>query len=613
MFRRLAIAVCCTGAALVCAGAAAAAPAPPTKPLGGAAPATAPAPSTATILSQLAGGTVRASRADRNRRRALIAQLAARYPRLTDGQRTQAAPYLTRPTDGASDPGGHGYTVPEAPGSPSCTAHYCVHWVAASTDAPSLTDGNGNGIPDYVERVGAVAETSYSVENGTLGWRVPKSDGTAGGGAADHTDIYLAQLGGTGVYGYTSPDPGQRGNSLSSYLVIDNDFASGEYPNYASPELPLDVTLAHEYNHVIHFTYDALEDTWMFEATAVWMEDQVFTNINDYLQYLPGWVQLTTQPLTQFNGTNPSDRRNLKVYGSAVWTHWISSRFGPDVVRNSWDGSVQAKSFAPNAFGDAIKRAGGKGFSDEFGRFSAATAEWQAQNSGFPEGGSYPDVARIGSLSVDGVGGTARLDHTAYGLINLTGAGTKKLKLSVFTPKGTAGAIALVGRTGPPVGGTQVTALRELPSGGAGSVTLDNPAQFARVTAVLVNADIKNSGFDRTTGDWKFTKNAQAFSVFATTDFKAPKIKSVSANGKRVTVTFSEPVVGVTKSTLRLIGPNGRAVSASVSFKTGARTAKLTATRALAAGGHYRVRATTAVTDVALNKLSPLLRAFAAR
>jgi hypothetical protein len=468
-------------------------------------------------------------------------------------------------------------------------------------------------MPDYVERVGAVAETAYSVENGTLGWRVPKSDGIAGGGAADHTDIYLAQLGGTGVYGYTSPDPGQRGNSLSSYLVIDNDFAPGEYPNYASPELPLDVTLAHEYNHILHFTYDALEDTWMFEATGVWMEDQVFTDINDYLQYLPGWVQLTTQPITQFNGTNPSDRRNLKVYGSAVWTHWLKSRFGPDVVRSAWEGSVQAKSFAPDAYGAAIKRAGGKDFSDEFGRFSAATAEWQAQNSGFPEGASYPDVARIGSLAVDGAGGTARLDHTAYGLINLTGVSASKLKLSAFTPRGTAGAIALVGRTGPAVGGTQVTALRELPRGGSGSVTLDNPAQYARVTAVLVNADVKNTGFDRQTGDWKFTKNAQAFSVFATTDFAPPKIARVAASGRRVTVTFSEPVVGVTRRTLQLIGPDGRAISARVSFRTGARTARITAGGALAAGARYRVRASAAVTDVALNSLSPRLRAFAAR
>jgi hypothetical protein len=318
-------------------------------------------------------------------------------------------------------------------------------------------------------------------------------------------------------------------------------------------------------------------------------------------------------PITRFDGTNPSDRTNLKVYGSAVWTHWLKARFGPDVVRNAWQGSVQAKSFAPAAYGAAITRAGGKGFSNEFGRFSAATAEWEAQNSGFPEGASYPDVARIGSLSVDGPGGTARLDHTAYVLVDVTGLSATKLKLSAFAPKRTAGAIALVGRAGPAVGGTQVTKLRQLPRGGSGSVTLDNPAQFARVTAVLVNADIRNSGFDQQTGDWKFTRDGQAFDVFATTDFKAPRMSRVSSSGRRVKVTFSEPVMGVSRSTLRLIGPNGRSLSASVSAKAGSRTARLTSRSALAPGVRYRLRAGARLTDVALNTVHPSARAFTAR
>jgi hypothetical protein len=613
MLRRLGIALCSAGAALTCAGAAHAATAPPTQPLGRATPPAAPRLSTAEILHELRRGRVGTSRADRRRRTTLIAALASRYPRLAGSERRLAARYLTRPTDGASDPAGNGYTVPEAAGSPACTAHYCVHWVGSTVDAPNLSDSNGNGIPDYVERVGAVAETANSVENGMLQWRSPKGDGTLGGGAPDHTDIYLVQLGGTGAYGYTSPDPGQRGRSLSAYLVIDNDFATNEFPGYASPELPLDVTLAHEYNHVLQFNYDALEDTWMFESTAVWMEDQVFTDINDYLQYLPGWAQLTPVPITQFNGTDPNDRRNVKVYGSAVWNHWLKSRFGPDVVRTAWEGSVRAKSFAPAAFGTAIERAGGRGFSDEFGRFAAATAEWQAQNSGFPEGSSYPDVTRIGSLPVDGPGGTAQLDHTAYALVDVTGTSASKLKLSAFTRRGTAGAIALVGRTGPPIGGTQVTKLRQLPRGGPGSVSLDNPAQYQRVTAVLINADVTNRGFDQQIGDWRFTKDGQPYSAFATTDFTAPRMARVSGRGRRVTIRFSEPVIGVSRRTLRLIGPNGRPLGARVSFREGARTARLSASRALVPGARYRLRASRVVTDIPLNPLRPSTRAFRAR
>ena len=34
-----------------------------------------------------------------------------------------------RPTD-HPDPNRNAYTVPEAPRSPACTRHFCVHWVA---------------------------------------------------------------------------------------------------------------------------------------------------------------------------------------------------------------------------------------------------------------------------------------------------------------------------------------------------------------------------------------------------------------------------------------------------------------------------------------------------
>src|SRR5205823_2620737 len=164
-----------------------------------------------------------------------------------------------------------GSTVPEAGNSPLCSAHYCVHWVASSADAPPLTDSNGNGVPDWVETVSQTAENVYSVENGALGWRTPKGDGTRGGGS-NLTDIYLADVGGSGLYGYSAPDPQPDGHRLFAYLVLDNDFSKSQFPSYSTPVDPLDVTLAHEYNHVLQFGYDAEEETWMLESTAVWME-----------------------------------------------------------------------------------------------------------------------------------------------------------------------------------------------------------------------------------------------------------------------------------------------------------------------------------------------------
>src|SRR5947208_3398041 len=112
----------------------------------------------------------------------LLARLARALPTLHGAEQRRAARLLARPTDGGADPQQNGWSVPEAPRSPLCSSHYCVHWVESSADAPDLTDSNGNGIPDWVETVDATAENVYSVENVQLGWRPPKSDGTLGGG-----------------------------------------------------------------------------------------------------------------------------------------------------------------------------------------------------------------------------------------------------------------------------------------------------------------------------------------------------------------------------------------------------------------------------------------------
>ncbi|MDQ2630374.1 MAG: hypothetical protein M3Y75_05295, partial [Actinomycetota bacterium] len=111
-----------------------------------------------------------------------------------------------RPTD-VDDPNRNAYNVPEAPKSPACSRHFCVHWVEVGLDAPDLSDRNGDGVPDFVERVLRVAERVHNVENEKLGWREPKSDGRRGG-KRGKTDVYLSQIGGE-LFGYAAPDRGQ--------------------------------------------------------------------------------------------------------------------------------------------------------------------------------------------------------------------------------------------------------------------------------------------------------------------------------------------------------------------------------------------------------------------
>src|SRR3954454_8201378 len=158
-----------------------------------------------------------------------------------------------RPTDDP-DPNRNAYSVPEAKNSPACSRHFCVHWVDQGLDAPEPIDKNGNGIPEFVERVLKVAEHVHRVENGRLGWREPRSDGRQGG-RNGKTDVYLSQIGGQ-LFGYAAPDRGQATRQhriprrLHGYLVLDNDYSAFEFPR-TKPLSDLEVTFAHKYNHIL--------------------------------------------------------------------------------------------------------------------------------------------------------------------------------------------------------------------------------------------------------------------------------------------------------------------------------------------------------------------------
>ena len=432
-----------------------------------------------------------------------LLSLSRSLPDLGPVQRRRATGLLARPTD-SPDPDGSSYTVPET--TPFCSTHFCIHYVTSSADAPNLTDANGNGIPDYVEQVDAVAEQVYATENGTMGWRPPKPDGIRGGDS--RTDIYLVQLSGQ-LFGYSAPDLGQKGRSQYAYLVLDNDYSPSEFP-HTLPLNDLEVTLAHEYNHVLQFAYDVNQDLWFYEASAVWMEDHVYPDINDYLRYVGRWDKRSKLPITV---------NNIKIYGSGVWNHWLAGRFGDAIIRNIWERAAAAKpsGFSIGVYNRAITRAtrvtrgGGQDFAHEFARFAAATAEWSTPGDfPYPDALLWKDVKRHGSLH-PGRFVIRKLSHTGFLLLNVKPRHVKAMRLLAGAHRGTRSAFALVCREGPVATGTVRTKLRFTERGGVRGVTLRDPGRCSRITAVLVNADTREGGF--AFGDWLYLHDHERFAA----------------------------------------------------------------------------------------------------
>ena len=237
---------------------------------------------------------------------------------LSPSQRKIAESILARPTDGASDPYGDGYSVPSRK---KCGGNFCIHWVTSTEDAPPSQA--------WVNTMLRLMNHVWKKEVNRMGYRPPVSDRGRGGNAK--FDVYLAQIADRGLYGYCAPERRKPGFEwlASGFCVLDNDYVG--FPR--SPIQSAQVTAAHEFFHAIQFGYDFGEDPWLLEATATWMEERVFDNVNDNRQYLSAsQVADPVTPLDFFNSLGGSQQ-----YGNWVFFEFLSKKFGNGIVKQVWN------------------------------------------------------------------------------------------------------------------------------------------------------------------------------------------------------------------------------------------------------------------------------------
>lgn len=419
------------------------------------------------------------------------------YPALSAADKAKADRFFARPTDGAGDPQGDGYTVPEA--TPVCGPDVCIHYVTTTLDAiPNPgTDANSNGVPDYVDFALATLESVHQTYV-AAGYRAPKPDGARGGDAK--TDIYLANVGDDSLYGYcTSDDPAVPPQyDIWAYCVLDNDYSTSEFPTN-TPSENLQVTAAHEYFHAVQFGYDASEDAWFMEATATWAEDELFDGVDDNVAYLPaGQLGNPYNPLDVFSGSIH--------YGNWIFLRYLTERFPteagtlPVLVRTMWR-KADAASGAQDMYStQAIKStlaAQNLTFTKAFAQFAAVN---RFSRKFYSEGSAnaYPQAAIADSVTLkpsarSATTGALRLQYqlssVAFQAKPKGFKGTWKLKVSVDMAAPSHGPAVVVDRIKP--NGAHVFKLVKLNGKGVGSLKVPFAnAKTARVVVTLVSAGI---------------------------------------------------------------------------------------------------------------------------
>lgn len=283
------------------------------------------------------------------------------------------------------------------------TEHFVIHWTNGSDggdikDAPPLDDLNNNNVPDYVEKLAGILEYVWSVTNKTYGYPLPPSDASEPNNQYNTNpngkyDVFIHAM---DYCGYTIPEQWNpithpHGKSYS-YIGINNKL------DYQI----LKVTAAHEFFHAIQFYYDCGEQLWWKEATAVWMEDEIYDEVNDYInyinksyynpktgEYIPAWVKAPYISLTTANGWHE--------YGDVIFAKFLSERMGRKIIKDIWEEMVFTDGIT--AIDNVLKNKYGTNFKRVFINFiianylnSLTNHDNNTANDQYEEGDKYDDI-----------------------------------------------------------------------------------------------------------------------------------------------------------------------------------------------------------------------------
>ena len=451
----------------------------------------------------------------------ILRDLAIRVRYLSGADRRQALAILSRPTD--STPGDPDrYSTTEQ--TPVCGTNVCIHYVTTTGDAVATADMTpNNGIPDYVDSALQTFQNEvWANEVTMMGYRAPKSDFASSNNGASVSDdghkfdVYLANLGDDFLYGYcTSDDPNLEQSShydffdMSAYCVVDNNFTEPIFSNH-TPLQNLQVTAAHEFFHAVQFSYDAFEDQWILEATATWMEDERYDDVNDNLQYLSsGPLRKPGIPLDR----SSISQTDFHVYGDWIFFRYLSETFNQGIVRLIWnraDASEDTDLGGPDGEGpddfsvQAVSRvlSSRGGFRSRFAQFG-----WMNRVARVPdvydEGAPnhYPqapltDPAQTLSKSAPRRSKSPKLDHQTNAYYEFKrGSGfssTAKLKVILNLPARSTGSAAsvLVFRKN----GSVSPFTLGITSAGGGTFKVPFGSGVAKVDVILTNASTRYVG-----------------------------------------------------------------------------------------------------------------------
>jgi len=214
--------------------------------------------------------------------------------------------------------------------------YFELHWDDSSTHAVPQEDLDGNGYPDYIDSAAVILDHVREIEVEQMGYLAPPG---IDGNPAIPYHIYF-----TNHYKYgetTKVDTVQVNlpdTTFTSYIELDNNYSEYYFPTKGLDGLR--VTAAHEFHHAIQLGYTyRVYDMYFREMTSTWMEEVLYPEIDDYINYLDYFFKVVSNSRFNFAGST-------YPYANSLYLHMLEKHHGTSIVRSIWDMMKTEKSLS---------------------------------------------------------------------------------------------------------------------------------------------------------------------------------------------------------------------------------------------------------------------------
>ncbi|MEA3314354.1 MAG: hypothetical protein U9Q30_00675 [Campylobacterota bacterium] len=262
------------------------------------------------------------------------------------------------------------------------------------------------------------AEYVWDKEINQLGFKEPINSDTK------LIDIYI---GNNQAYNYETNSYENIGSYYAGWATSYNDNTPYFLVNPILNDKLIKVTISHEFFHTIQYTYfnpnnikddKWFKNIWWLEATAVLMEDEVYDDINDYINFIDPYFNASYKNIELYNGSDE--------YAKVIFAKYIKEKYGFKIIKDSLSDFEYS---GDDGFFEILDKYLKDDYNSSMQLSLNEFAKWISNSSKyFEEGELYPSLKKIAitdDVTIE-KGGIINIDNLEIGW-NMSSISTGKL------------------------------------------------------------------------------------------------------------------------------------------------------------------------------------------